>query len=35
MSTLVGTFIYWPDHKLVDLTNDNSHYITYLETLPF
>jgi hypothetical protein len=29
-------FVYWPDRKPTDLaTNDYSHCITYLETLPF
>jgi hypothetical protein len=34
-STPSGRFVYWPDHKPADLTDDNSHCVTYLETLPF
>lgn len=34
-STLAGRFIYYPDQKPTDLTDDNSHCVAYLETLPF
>jgi hypothetical protein len=34
-STPAGRFIYWPDRKPADLTNDNSRCIAYLKTLPF
>jgi hypothetical protein len=34
-STPAGRFGYWPDHKPVDLTDRNSRYITYLDSLPF
>jgi hypothetical protein len=34
-STLAGRFVYWPDRKPVDLTDDNSRCVSYLETLPF
>jgi hypothetical protein len=28
-------FVYWPDHKPADLTDDNSRCVAYLDTLPF
>jgi hypothetical protein len=34
-STTTERFVSWPDHKPVDLTNDNSRYVTYLDTLHF
>jgi hypothetical protein len=34
-STPVGRFVYWPDHKPADLTDGNSHYVAYLDSLPF
>jgi hypothetical protein len=34
-STPTGRFFYWRDRKLTDLTDGNSHYITYLYSLPF
>jgi hypothetical protein len=34
-STPAGKFVYWPDHKPADLTDDNLHCVAYLETLPF
>jgi hypothetical protein len=34
-STPAGRFVYWPDCKHADLTDDNSCCIAYLETLPF
>jgi hypothetical protein len=34
-STPAGRFIYWPDRKPADLIDGNSHYITYLDSLPF
>jgi hypothetical protein len=34
-STPAGRFIYWPDRKPADLTNDNTRCVAYLETLPF
>jgi hypothetical protein len=34
-STPVGRFIYWPDRKPADLTGENSHCVTYLDSLPF
>jgi hypothetical protein len=34
-STPAGRFIYCPDRKPADLTNDNSRCIAYLGTLPF
>jgi hypothetical protein len=30
-----GRFIYWPDRKPVDLTDNNSRCVAYLDTLPF
>jgi hypothetical protein len=34
-STPAGRFVYWPDCKPADLTNGNSRYISYLDSLPF
>jgi hypothetical protein len=34
-STPAGRFVYWPDRKPADLTDDNSCYVAYLDTLPF
>jgi hypothetical protein len=34
-STPAGRFVYWPDRKPADLTNGNSRYIAYLDSLPF
>ena len=30
-STPAGRFVYWPDRKPADLTDDNSRYVTYLD----
>jgi hypothetical protein len=34
-STPAGRFVYWPDRKPADLIDGNSHYVTYLDSLPF
>jgi hypothetical protein len=34
-STPAGRFVYWPDRKPADLTDDNSCCVAYLDTLPF
>jgi hypothetical protein len=34
-STPASIFVYWPDHKHVDLTDGNSRCVTYLDSLPF
>jgi hypothetical protein len=34
-STPVGRFFYWPDRKPADLTDGNSRYVAYLDSLPF
>jgi hypothetical protein len=34
-STPAGRFVYWPDRKPADLTNGNSRYAAYLDSLPF
>jgi hypothetical protein len=34
-STPAGRFVYWPDCKPADLTDENSHCVTYLDLLPF
>jgi hypothetical protein len=34
-STPASRFVYWPNRKPVVLTNNNSHCVAYLETLPF
>jgi hypothetical protein len=33
-STPTGRFVYWPDRKPTDLTDDNSRCVAYLDTLP-
>jgi hypothetical protein len=34
-STPAGRFVYWTDCKPADLTDGNSHYVAYLNSLPF
>jgi hypothetical protein len=34
-STPTGRFVYWPDRKPADLTEENSRCIAYLDSLPF
>jgi hypothetical protein len=34
-STPANRFVYWPDHKLEDLTDENSRSVAYLDSLPF
>jgi hypothetical protein len=34
-STPVSRFVYWPDRKPADLTDENSRCIAYLDSLPF
>jgi hypothetical protein len=34
-STPTGRFVYWPDRKPVDLISGDSHYVAYLDSLPF
>jgi hypothetical protein len=34
-TTPVGRFVYWPDRKPADLTDGNSCYNAYLDSLPF
>jgi hypothetical protein len=34
-STPTGRFVYWPDRKPTDLTDGNSRYVAYLDSLPF
>jgi hypothetical protein len=34
-STPTGRFVYWPNRKPVDLTDENSRCVTYLDSLPF
>jgi hypothetical protein len=34
-STPAGRFVYWLDRKPGDLTDGNSRYVTYLDSLPF
>jgi hypothetical protein len=34
-STLAGRFVYWPDRKPADLTDENSRCVAYLDSLPF
>jgi hypothetical protein len=34
-STPAGRFVYWPDRKPANLTDGNSHYVAYLNSLPF
>jgi hypothetical protein len=35
ISTPADRFVYWPDRKHTDLTDGNSHYGAYLDSLPF
>jgi hypothetical protein len=32
---ITSRFVYWPDRKPIDLTDGNSHCVTYLDSLPF
>jgi hypothetical protein len=34
-STPAGRFVYWRDRKPTDLTDGNSRYVAYLNSLPF
>jgi hypothetical protein len=34
-STPAGRFVYWLDRKPADLTDENSHCVAYLDSLPF
>jgi hypothetical protein len=34
-STPTGRFVYWPDRKPADLISGDSHYVAYLDSLPF
>jgi hypothetical protein len=34
-STPAGRFVYWPDRKPADLICGDSHYVAYLDSLPF
>jgi hypothetical protein len=34
-STPAGRFVYWPDRKPADLISGDSHYIAYIDSLPF
>jgi hypothetical protein len=34
-STATGRFVYWPDRKPADLTDENSRCVAYLDSLPF
>jgi hypothetical protein len=34
-STPAGRFVYWTDRMAADLTNGNSRYVAYLNSLPF
>jgi hypothetical protein len=34
-STPTDRFVYWPDRKPTDLTDGNSRYVAYLDSLPF
>jgi hypothetical protein len=34
-STPAGRFVYWPDRKPLDLTDENLRYVAYLDSLPF
>jgi hypothetical protein len=34
-STPAGRFVYWPDRKPTDLISRDSHYVAYLDSLPF
>jgi hypothetical protein len=33
--TPAGRFVYWPDHKPANLTDENSRCVSYLDSLPF
>jgi hypothetical protein len=33
-STPAGRFVYWPDRKPADLTDENSRCVAYLDSLP-
>jgi hypothetical protein len=35
ISTPAGRFVYWPDRKPADLTDGDSRYVAYLDSLPF
>jgi hypothetical protein len=34
-STPTSRFVYWPDRKPAEQTDENSRYVTYLDSLPF
>jgi hypothetical protein len=34
-STPAGRFVYWPNRKPADLTDENSRCVAYLDSLPF
>jgi hypothetical protein len=34
-STPAGRFVYWPSRKPADLISGHSHYVAYLDSLPF
>jgi hypothetical protein len=34
-STPAGRFVHWPDRKPTDVTDGNSRYVAYLDSLPF
>jgi hypothetical protein len=34
-STPAGRFVYWPECKPADLTDENSRCVAYLDSLPF
>jgi hypothetical protein len=34
-STPAGRYVYWPDHKPVDLIKGDSRYVAYIDLLPF
>jgi hypothetical protein len=34
-STPAGRFIYWPDRKPAELTDEDSRYVAYFDSLPF
>jgi hypothetical protein len=34
-STPAGRFVYWPDRNPADLTNGNTRFVAYLDSLPF
>jgi hypothetical protein len=33
--TPADIFVYWPDRKPIDVTDGNSRYVAYLNSLPF